>query len=475
MSATLKKRVGWLNNQGGFQNTLLFDKIVEASGGLDDSLILKVLKELEDHRGQVTNPTAYVTAALRKAGGVGGGAQKRPMGGGQPNGNSAKRARAPQNFGGPQNFQNFGGPPQNFQNFGGQMDQKLRKRVGWLNKEGGFNNQIRHDKVTEAAAGLPEQHVMKVLKYLEEKGATIKDPTSWVTAALRKDGGGAGGFGGPGGGAPWQGMAQTANFAGAMDEKLRKRIGWLNKNGGFNNALQYDKVSEVAGGLPQDKIFGVLKNLEEKGPQVVKEPTSWVTAALRKAGGGHAPPLATMAGRPGPSLEVMEQKIKTKVGWLNTRGGFQNGIAYDKIMAASVGLKKDIVMKVLNMLDNKSKREGAQNVKDATAWVTSAFRKAKGPKGVGGSTLSAKSLGLRKRIGWLNKNGFQLRFEEIFAQSTKAAPGAALKILNTLEHHQGRIENATGWVVRALKKAPKTNMKVSRMAKGMVRKPAFTK
>merc|ERR1719265_809589 len=72
-----------------------------------------------------------------------------------------------------------------------EEDRKVRRRIGWLNGEGGgFGGAINYDKVMQAAGGLPFSDVLRVLKEVEEKKAEIKDPNAWVCSALRKSGGG---------------------------------------------------------------------------------------------------------------------------------------------------------------------------------------------------------------------------------------------------------------------------------------------
>jgi len=65
---------------------------------------------------------------------------------------------------------------------------KLRKRIGWLNSEGGFDGELRYDKIAEAAAhsGADLREAFRILKELEENKAEVKDPTAYVSAALRK-------------------------------------------------------------------------------------------------------------------------------------------------------------------------------------------------------------------------------------------------------------------------------------------------
>merc|ERR1712050_230219 len=68
--AKLKKRIGWLNNEGGFDGAIRYDKIAEAAAASRASLgdAFHFLKELEEKKDEVNDPTAYVAAALRKAG-----------------------------------------------------------------------------------------------------------------------------------------------------------------------------------------------------------------------------------------------------------------------------------------------------------------------------------------------------------------------------------------------------------------------
>jgi len=200
----------------------------------------------------VKDPTAWVTSAIRKEGG---GAVVVPWG----------------NISIPQVPVSGGG-------FRDDLDQKLRKRVGWLNNQGGFENRIQYAKVAEAAIGVEESVVFKVLKNLEEKGTTINEPTSWVTAALRKESGG-------NQGAHVNRANLNVDFGEDLDLKLRKRVGWLNKEGGFDNKLQYNKILDAADGADPTTLFRILKTVEEK-LDTLDDPTAWVTHALRKERGG---------------------------------------------------------------------------------------------------------------------------------------------------------------------------------------------
>merc|ERR1711990_934789 len=115
----------------------------------------------------------------------------------------------------------------------------LRKGVARLNNEGGFEGQIRYDKVAEAAAGLDSGTVEKAMKNLQDKGSEVKDPTAFLSSALRKEGGGRGGMAmGPGSGPMYS--------VDDVQRVLRKGVARLNNEGGFEGRIRYDKVAEAA-------------------------------------------------------------------------------------------------------------------------------------------------------------------------------------------------------------------------------------
>jgi len=229
-------------------------------------------------------------------------------------------------------------------------EEELHQQISWLNTTGGFADGLVAEKVVEAAAKVPRAHVEKLFKDLEEKKDTVKDPTAWVTSAMRK----ASGQGG--GGAKNQTPEQA-------DQNLRKRIGWLNgEGGGFEGAIIYDKVVAAAGGLAYSDVMKVLQNVEDKKGDV-KDPTAWICSGLRKAGGGGAPQAVAWAGPPpgfgggwgappgagawgapawGPSAgqqdPAFDSKVRKRVEWLNTQGGFEGAIVGQKVQEAAAGV-----------------------------------------------------------------------------------------------------------------------------------------
>jgi len=412
----LRKRIGWLNGDGGgFGGAIIYDEIVKASGGLPYSDVMRFLKDLEEKKAEVKDPNAWVCSALRKAGGGGqspAGAPFSAWGGGPP-----QAAWAPPSGGG------YSAPMR------GGDDGKLRKRVEWLNNQGGFGNSLDTAKVLEAASGADVQQVMKVLKDAEEKKDSVKNPTAYVTAALRKLGGGHGGAGsGAGGGGAyppmaWAGPASAPAWtsdAKSEDIKLRKRVGWLNGQGGFEGAVNYTKILEASGGLEFSEVFHKLKDLEEKKGEVT-DPTAWVCAGLRKAaarnGSTGGPPMRQMAPQApapwsgggwavpnaqwmrggdsfgaGPMDVETTSRIHKRVKWLNDAARFDGAINFEKVTEAAVGVDLTSTLKVLKDLEEKK-----DQVKDPTAWATTALRKA-GGRGGGKGAPQVGGFGVRRTI-----------------------------------------------------------------------------
>merc|ERR1712084_159675 len=102
---------------------------------------------LESKQEEVKNPTAWIKTAAKKAIERGGGIQT--------------MAFAPVKGGGK----------------GGDADAKIRKTVGWWNKNGNLQDQIRYNEVAPLLMQLGASEACKILKGLEGKEADIKNPT----------------------------------------------------------------------------------------------------------------------------------------------------------------------------------------------------------------------------------------------------------------------------------------------------------
>mmetsp|Transcript_35699 Transcript_35699/g.83564 ORF Transcript_35699/g.83564 Transcript_35699/m.83564 type:complete len:843 (+) Transcript_35699:131-2659(+) len=343
LDSQLRKRIRWLNTQGGFDNEIAYARIAEtvASTGQTEQ-VMDLLRYLEERWENIDEPTAWVCTALRK------GATDTGTNGGELN---------------------------------PLFDSALRKRIRWLNTSGGFDNEITYSKVAEAAAGLESSKVMAVLSNLEQSWETVEEPTAWVCAALRKIKGSKGSGNPSQNGTPAWGTttkhgswssSTPANSSWApesdgdrgrggnksFEDRLWKKIRWLNLEGGFAGQLDYAKVAEQAIGLPEPKVFALLEYMESHWDKI-DDPHAWLCSSLRKAW------TST------PELELeFDRKLKRRVRSMNSEGGFDDKINYSKIAEAAIGLDEDQVMTVLDYLE-----ESWESVGDPTAWVCAGLRK----------------------------------------------------------------------------------------------------
>eukprot|EP00929_Paragymnodinium_shiwhaense_P008596 TRINITY_DN112551_c0_g1_i1.p1 TRINITY_DN112551_c0_g1~~TRINITY_DN112551_c0_g1_i1.p1 ORF type:complete len:340 (+),score=107.96 TRINITY_DN112551_c0_g1_i1:94-1113(+) len=304
----LRKRIGWLN-KNGFEGKILYDKIIDAAFGVEYAAVMEVLQQLEAKKGSVNDPTGWCCVALKKKGGRGGNTMAAPapmaMAPAMNIDLNAMNAFAAQ-LAAMQPMMAAASAGGGGRGGGGgsveEADSKLRKRINWLNGKGGFNNNLQYDKIFEAAKGVEYAAVMDMLKQVEAKRDEVRDACSWVCAALRKAGraepspvmgmpmGMQGAmqmpmtaYGLPAAFQAFQQEPQAMDVEG--DQKVRKRIGWLNKQV-FDGQIVYQKVMEAAshGNVGCGDILSVLKDLEAKKDEI-KDPTAYVGAALRKRGG----------------------------------------------------------------------------------------------------------------------------------------------------------------------------------------------
>ncbi|CAE8618063.1 unnamed protein product, partial [Polarella glacialis] len=141
----------------------------------------------------VRNPNAYVTAGARKAAGVGAGGREVP-------GIAAladARTRAGSRGG---NLEASVSPRDGNATYYGASSSSagsaapkgaLRRRVDWLNANGGFQAELDVDQVLPQLLRLTEEDAMEILRRLEDSAGSVREPTAYVISSIRRavDGG----------------------------------------------------------------------------------------------------------------------------------------------------------------------------------------------------------------------------------------------------------------------------------------------
>ncbi|CAJ1349636.1 unnamed protein product [Effrenium voratum] len=143
-----------------------YDQVARPLLNLDPAAAGEILRRLEEHAKEVRDPNGYVLSAAQRAGGKGGGK-------GPPRLKVPPLApRAPPSA----------------------EDEKIARRVSWLNQHIKLPAPLDFDRLASSFRKIGYYPSLEVLNNLEEHADTVRDPTAYVIAGIRKvaDGEGAG-------------------------------------------------------------------------------------------------------------------------------------------------------------------------------------------------------------------------------------------------------------------------------------------
>lgn len=478
----LKKRIGWLNANVPMKEQIIFDKVGSLLAAVGYRQAMEILKHTEEKAATVNDPTAYVAHAARKA----------AAGGAHPPSVALHQLAMPTHV--------VSAPMDP-----AAAEEKLRKRINWLNGNVPFAQPLTYEKVAASLLGIDSHDAMSVLKKLEENATSVRDPDGWViTAAARRaaDGSGQNGMtaaqvaaaqaaahaaqqaGFPGMGLPAlpptvpgaeylgalpgigavPGMmalapseaVQYATWDGVADEKIRKRVGWLNRNVQFAADLKYDRVGPALQPLGAAVAMEILKSLEENAASI-RDPTAYVVSAAQKRLGGPVPVPGLMSSA--MKLNEDDTRLRKRIGWLNRNVTFAQELRYDQASQALLGLNTVKQMEILKVLE-----ENAASIPDPTAYVVAAAAEAASAAAEAAAQGFDEEFGgpdetpedkLKRRIEWMNKHLFlpePIQFERIAPDMLILDSHQSMDILKKLEEHVSTVRDPHAWVNSAAKK-----------------------
>jgi len=425
----LRKRIGWLNKRVQLQVPIDYDRVAPFLSDLDIPQAMEILRRLEESATEVRDPSAYIIAAARRL-----------LDEQQP------QAVYPQ----PQ-------PP--LQPLPQQLthqrpellaDAKLRKRITWLNSHVALSTPLNYERVAPELLSIDLLGALEVLNNLEENVESVRDPNAYVVAGARRLAGQQRG-GGLAGGLPLPGLAPERTRprgerpGGApppvgkpgLEEKLIRRLTWLNKNVCPAAPLDFDQVVPVLLPLQLAQAMEILKKFEEAAHEV-RNPTAYVASAARRlvgsaggsassgrlgaigsgprpsrapstGGGGGAAASRTMTpiglagasprtgvagGRPGPMMALpgtaamddkityyggAEEKLRKRINWLNENVPLTFPLAPERVVPELLKVEPRQAMEMLKRLE-----EGCHEVRDPNGYVISLARRRFSGEGGGG-------------------------------------------------------------------------------------------
>lgn len=366
VDAKLSKKIGQLNRSTSLASPIDFDQVAEYFQGLARATGLDILQRLEQSAAQVRDPTAYLIAA-------------------------AKRAYEDEYY----------APPAFVPaSAAGTAEGKLLKRIAWLNNNIELAAPLNYERVAPELLAGELSTALEVLNALEENAASVRDPNGYVVARARREGGN------------------------PQDDKIAKRVTWLNSNVCSSVPLDLDQVVPALSELQMSQAMGILKDFEESAHEV-RNPTAFVIAAARRAGMTWEEPQASARpaiGAPPPSRAPAWSR-QSSAGSADSR----TAIGYPGGVARASGNRSAPMLAL----------PGAPAMDGKTTFYGGVEEK------------------LRKRIEWLNGNvpmAAPLPAERLVPELLKVTAKEGMEFLKTFEESAPEIRDPTGFVLSLVRR-----------------------
>eukprot|EP00929_Paragymnodinium_shiwhaense_P042161 TRINITY_DN21869_c0_g1_i1.p1 TRINITY_DN21869_c0_g1~~TRINITY_DN21869_c0_g1_i1.p1 ORF type:complete len:1032 (-),score=362.49 TRINITY_DN21869_c0_g1_i1:128-3223(-) len=273
----VQKRIEWMNDYGGLRKDIMYNKVAKKLSSIGIDHAMTVLKELEDNKDGVENPTSFILSTISTS----------LQQGSFPQGQQSKSGAA-------------GRRPGAAANAGGNMNLGMMSSVVDLLSQ----HMKKPFKLSEVASALDAlgPKALQVLKEMKEKGLGMDNPVAYIKAAAQRKAGGSG--------VKVEDQGEDDDVA-----KLSKRVRWLNKFGGLAKPIQADEVVGALYCLGMPQSAAIFRSLQEKGKRVAN-PTEFIKAAIRRVNGAPAPErrLHEKDSRYGVPKEEPEEEADAEMG-----------------------------------------------------------------------------------------------------------------------------------------------------------------
>jgi len=281
-SAVLK-RLAFLNRSGVLLKPLQYSQVKGSLTTLGEEAALQILQDLEDEATNVPDPIAYVK-------------------------NAAAKASGSQPFAPPSTMKRKLDQGDDADGGIGEDNSMLAKRIRLMNNSGQLTQPIVYDRVKEALSSLGVGQAMVILKGLADVADDVRDPTAYIRTAVR----GAGGvvqedtledmagaepeeeMAGDvaeeqAAAAPWQrskieaGSNWVKGEAITEADKIARRVGWLNRNAGLRNRIDFDDVLPALDSIGFKQAMRVLHRVQENGSNE-EDPNEFIKDLVARCG-----------------------------------------------------------------------------------------------------------------------------------------------------------------------------------------------
>jgi len=419
------KRVRLLNGSGQLSQPIAYGRVREALDSLGVAQAMTILKGLEDVAGDVADPTGYIRTAVRGAGGLV--AEEEPEAEGEAE--EAAEGMAVDGEGEAPPAPTRGGWAKSEPTDGRALwakgeeltdTEKIERRVRWLNRNGGLTQELDLEEVMPALDCIGLRHSMRVLRRLEEAAGEATDPTDFVKDQVARSG--------------WiWGKPDAIDD----DEKVAKRVAWLNLFGGLMQPIDYAQVADPLDGLKVAHAMVLLRELEVQAHKV-EDPTE------------HIKRTVGLAGEDEVHVPVVDEdsSVGQHVAQLNQAGSLAKPIDFTAVGEDLARLGDEGAMQLLQEVEEKGR-----SVKDPTGYIRFKLKAKLAAMGTSLEEPADEETRILKRVEWLNDYGGLLQdidYNQVAAALQAAGVEHAMTVLKELEDKRSGVQDPNAFILAAV-------------------------
>jgi len=421
----IAKRIRLLNGSGKLSRQIGIADVRDALGSLGIGQAMTILKSLEDFASGVRDPTAYIRTAVRSAGGVA--PLVPPSEAAGPMSGSKRPSIVKQEFTSADVIKPGVKIEISTRDFRGAKTEelteaeKLERHIGWLNRSKDLAQPLNLHAVLPALDSIGYRQAMRVLRRFEETCASVADPDEFVKDLVARSG--------------W--IWSRPDIV-DDDEKVAKRVAWLNQFGMLERPIDYAQVADLLDGLTVPHAMVLLRELEVQSHKVA-DPTQYIKKAVGLAGEDEVQvPLA------GDDSSIAQQ-----VASLNRSGKFGKPIDFNEVGQDLARLGGEDALKLLREIESKGKI-----VKDPTGYIKFKLKAKLASVGHGLEEHTSADTKILKRIEWINDYGGlrqDIDYNKVAAPLGTTGVEHAMAILKELEDKRDSILDPNAFILASLK------------------------
>jgi len=329
-----------------------------------------------------------------------------------------------------------------------RKDTVIEERVAGLNEHVRFSAPIDWVEVGADLSRIGEDIAMQILQEVEDKGASVKDPTGYIKFKMK---------------------AKLASMGDSMEEsledetKILKRIDWLNDYGGLLRDVDSSQVNAQLKALGLENSMAILDELEDQR-QTVLDPTSFIKSAIFALGKGSVSQTrpqttAKASGRSGQGARHAgatgsvnsEAKVSTSEGLTSKPSKPKRQLGFSDIAGAvdSLGSRTESVLHEMQAkgLGLEAPLQYINTTARRERWLVEKTEAEEEEDDV---------QKLTKRLNWMNKFGGlnqRIKVDEVVGMLYCLGIPQSMAILKGLAGKAGKVADPTSYIRAAVQRA----------------------